>query len=264
MKQIVQRSPKVRAVFFFVGATLTLVTGMYTLRDKKYNRTALPFLVTLPLLLALRRYIAYATAEPIDVDWTRARRQFLQGSALGAASVLLDNLVAWRLGWVTYPHWGWKVAPPREVAYYVLVAVTGDFAVAVCEEMVYRGYGFATVSQAIGQPAALLLLVPMFGFHHSFANLDQIVTYAMAGSTLTVLRLASGDVWLPAGFHWAFNITETALFGNPVWHPSIRPRTFTGTPFWMGTDERLGMLLILIQAAIAAAVLAHSRTRRAS
>jgi hypothetical protein len=52
------------------------------------------------------------------------------------------------------------------------------------------------------------------------------------GTTLMLLRLHSDALWLPVGYHWAWNVLQTAVFGASDAAPSIRPLHVHGPERW--------------------------------
>jgi membrane protease YdiL (CAAX protease family) len=74
--------------------------------------------------------------------------------------------------------------------------------------MVFRGYGFETVREALGQPAALGVLIPAFALYHGL-DPQQALGMAAGGTALMLLRLQSDALWLPLGYHWAWNVFQT-------------------------------------------------------
>lgn len=41
------------------------------------------------------------------------------------------------------------------------------------------------------------------------------------GATLMLLRLHTDALWMPIGYHWAWNVLQTAVFGVPHSAPSL-------------------------------------------
>ena len=56
---------------------------------------------------------------------------------------------------------------------------------------------------------------------------------AASGLALLVLRIKSGDIWLPMGYHWAWNVTQTALLGPVDGLPSLLPLMVTDPYAWL-------------------------------
>jgi hypothetical protein len=82
-----------------------------------------------------------------------------------------------------------------------------------------------------------------------------------------LLRLHSDALWLPVGYHWAWNVLQAAIFGAPGFAPSLRPLQVHGPERWMGRpgQPEPGLLSTLIHLAVALLLwlwMRRSRTRR--
>ena len=128
----------------------------------------------------------------------------------------------------------------------------GQLAVAWNEEMVFRGYGFETVRAALGQGKAVAIRIPGFALYHGL-DPQQVLGMLASGATLMLLMLHSDALWLPVGYHWAWNVLQTAIFGTPESAPSIRPLKVHGPERWMGKpgQPEPGLLSTLIHLAMA-------------
>jgi membrane protease YdiL (CAAX protease family) len=103
--------------------------------------------------------------------------------------------------------------------------------------MVFRGYGFETVHEALGQGKTVAALVPGFALYHGL-DPRQVLGMLAGGTTLMLLRLHTDGLWLPVGYHWAWNTLQTAIFGASESAPSIRPLQVHGPERWMGQPGR--------------------------
>jgi CAAX protease family protein len=68
-----------------------------------------------------------------------------------------------------------------------------------------------------------------------------------------LLRLHSDALWLPIGYHWAWNVVQTAVFGAPDASPCLRPLHVQGPYRWTGRPghPEPGLLSTLIHLAVA-------------
>ncbi len=107
--------------------------------------------------------------------------------------------------------------------------------VAVCvnEELVFRGYGLDTATLAAGRPLAVAGLTLLFAAGHGFEWQVLIGQSAMA-LALTALRLRYNSLWVPMGYHFGWNMVQTAVFGPPDALPSLRLMEVHGPDLWMG------------------------------
>jgi membrane protease YdiL (CAAX protease family) len=177
--------------------------------------------------------------------------QALHGVGLGTAAFLAWLGIAKARQWVSAPAWGWEQASMKEVLRSAALLGGGHLAVAWNEEMVFRGYGFETVRAALGQGKAVAVLIPGFALYHGL-DPRRVLGMLAGGATLMLLRLHSDALWLPVGYHWAWNVLQTAIFGAPGSAPSIRPLHLHGPERWMGKpgQPEPGLLSTLIQLAV--------------
>lgn len=182
-------------------------------------------------------------------------RQLGAGAALGAAAFLAVAGSAAAQGWASAPEWGWEQAAPGAVLQAVAFQSLGHLAVAWNEELVFRGYGFATLREAWGEPAAIVALTLLFAAFHQLTP-RVLLGQAALGAALMALRVASGGLWLPLGYHWAWNVMQTAVLGPPDGLPSLRPLTVTGPAWWLGRPghPEPGLLSAAVNLAVAGGV----------
>lgn len=194
-------------------------------------------LVVLPLTLGITR--AFAELRPED------RRRWLElaplptlaeaarGAGLGAAAILSVLGAAAARGWVSAPAWGWERAPADEVARSVGLIAVGHLAVALNEELIFRGYGYETLRLALPEPAAAGLLVLLFGLAHPLRPQTLLGEMAL-GLALHALRRRSGGIWAAVGYHWAWNVVQVGVLGPADGQPSLRPLRAHGLHRWIG------------------------------
>jgi membrane protease YdiL (CAAX protease family) len=78
------------------------------------------------------------------------------------------------------------------------------------------------VREALGQGNAVEILIPGFALYQGL-DPQQVLGMLAGSATLMLLRLHSDALWLPIGYHWAWNTLQTAIFGTPGSAPSLRP-----------------------------------------
>jgi membrane protease YdiL (CAAX protease family) len=91
--------------------------------------------------------------------------------------------------------------------------------------MVFRGYGFETVREALGQGKAMVVLIPGFALYHGL-DPQQLPGKLAGGATLMLLKLHTDGLWMPVGYHWGWNVLQTAIFGASESAPSLRPSRY--------------------------------------
>ena len=92
-------------------------------------------------------------------------------------------------------------------------------AAAAAEEILFRGYAFQTLIQAVTFLPATILMAVVFGFAHyqnphvTFYSLANVV---IAGILFSFAYMKTRGLWLPLGIHFAWNFSQTTLFGLPT------------------------------------------------
>ncbi len=92
------------------------------------------------------------------------------------------------------------------------------FAVAVSEEIIFRGFLFRTVRELGGTWLAVAVSAVVFGSLHAFnpgASVTSSVAIALeAGVLLALAYAATNRLWLPIGIHFGWNFAEGPIFGT--------------------------------------------------
>lgn len=179
-----------------------------------FDRTA-RFLFYL-LASGIMARIEWRTIADYGLPWRQMfRRQFWQGALIGFVSLtaLLGVLRAagvfdfGRIALRGTEIWKWGAIYG---AVFLLVAFS--------EEFFYRGYPLFTLSTGIGfWPAAIFLNV-YFGYTH-YNNAGEtwagLVNAGLGGLFFCLLLRRSGNLWMPIGFHMAWNWGQTFFYGVP-------------------------------------------------
>jgi membrane protease YdiL (CAAX protease family) len=105
------------------------------------------------------------------------------------------------------------------LAHYALVWALAFLLVGLNEEVLFRGYTLLTMARGMGFWPAALLLSAAFGALHYFTKpmetlADGFSTGLIGLFVCYTVRL-TGDIWLAAGFHFAWNFAAMAVFGGP-------------------------------------------------
>src|SRR5512143_2544087 len=171
-------------------------------------------------LVAILLYGAIAAAmerrsfAAYGLPWREAlSSRFWQGAAAGLASlaVLAVALVATgalRVGMSSTPG---GTAAGFGVAYALVFAL-----LALREEFLYRGYGLCVLTQVAGFWPAALTATAWFARTHaglSGENALGLVSVALFGLLACLMLRRTGNLWMPIGFHAAWNWGQTYLLG---------------------------------------------------
>lgn len=240
MTRKIQYQPLVQCVTYFVGTRVITAVCWSLYPHSAPWAAAASRVTTIPfLVLWTRAFGAYTNIAPLYWTYEGERSRLRQtvtymsaGTSLGVGAFLFVVGVAMSRDWLRFPHWGWQVTPLPNVAYGVLLNTTEMFAVAVTEELVYRGYSFDLAVKALGKRRASVMLALLFALmHRTFLGAPGVGAGALA---LTSLRLMNDNLWLPIGYHFGWNVIQSVGLDPPATFTSIRPAHITGPALWLG------------------------------
>jgi membrane protease YdiL (CAAX protease family) len=158
--------------------------------------------------LERRSFAAYG------LPWRPAFRiRFWLGAAFGIASLSALVLTLSVLG-------GLRLTLPPHVGPEALLVGAGYLLLFIVlglrEEFLYRGYGLSTLARNIGFWPAAVIWSGWFTATHANNSGETALGLATVGLfgvfTCLLLRL-TGSLWMPIGFHAAWNWGQTFLFG---------------------------------------------------
>jgi membrane protease YdiL (CAAX protease family) len=208
---------------FIAGTLAATVAGKRPLIEDTIYRSLL-----MVLLLGSFAGMARIFDQPEGNVWTYLglpRRNWLRQALTGAilGFVLIFAAIVIIAIFFNY-HITRIVLSPRTLELPFLVAfilLTG----AMAEELMFRGYPFQRLVQAIGKLGAILVLSALFGFVHlrnphvSDSQAVQVFAFIntlLIGVVLAIAYLRTRALWLPWGLHFSWNFTLGLIFGLPV------------------------------------------------
>ncbi len=163
-------------------------------------------------------------------------REALGGIGVGLLIISIVVGVMAALHAVQFVGWGWSSA---SMSLFLPRTAVGLALAAVLEELLFRGYGFQRLIDAMGSWGAAFASSIIFGVAHlqnpSATALSTINT-ALSGGVLAVAYLKTRGLWLPIGLHWAWNFCMGSLFSFPVSGLRLDPAMFQVTmagPVWL-------------------------------
>ena len=190
----------------------------------------------------------------VALDSAAARRPALvRGWLLGALPILLPSallLLGGALAVRPSLHGSWWITAVR-LSFFLLGA-------ALFEELLSRGYIFATLREWLGWPVALGVTSLGFGLLHlgnPGANAQSVIMVTLAGVFLGAILLATSSLYAAWMAHWAWNwimavVLHAAVSGAPMPRPDYQvvdagPDWLTGGPWGPegGAGAAAGMLL---------------------
>jgi uncharacterized protein len=130
--------------------------------------------------------------------------------------------------------------------------------VALFEEFAFRGYALFTLSTGIGFWAAALIASAIFGYiHHGNPGESRVGMFSAGavGLLFCLLLRRTGDLWMPIGFHAAWDWGQTYFYGVPDSGVSAQGHLFSASfsgPTWLtgGTVGPEGSWLCILLLAL--------------
>lgn len=180
------------------------------------------------------------------------KREFGLGAALGWGMLLASILPMFLVGGLVVTLW----TVPRQFLLLGLDLVVLAVA-SLAEEVVFRGYPFQRLVEAIGPTAATIVISVLFALAHGFnpdVNRVGLIAAVFAGWLLCAGYLRTRALWFSWGWHFAWNASMGLLFGLPIsgitrFAPVIQSNTIG--PVWItggdyGPEGSLIAVIVLL------------------
>ncbi|RMH64259.1 MAG: CPBP family intramembrane metalloprotease [Calditrichaeota bacterium] len=213
--------PLTKIIIGIVGLALVMSAGQYvthkTLADTTLNPDVVNLIVGLvSAVLTIWAYrVLFRFYEKRSVTELSTRGMFKNlatGMVIGA---LLQSLTIA----VIYLSGGYRIMDVHPV-YFLIPPLTMGLTSAIMEEILVRGIIFRILEEKMGSYIALGISALLFGFMH-LANPNSSLWVAaglviQAGLLLGMAYIYSRSLWLPIAIHFAWNFTQSAIFGARV------------------------------------------------
>jgi membrane protease YdiL (CAAX protease family) len=203
--------------FLVAGYSAAAVAGDHVLWFEVIFRPLLAVLLLtiFSWLLAVANHVEErriaAQGLPLTQGWTR---QFVIGCAFG---LLLVSLAV-----IPLAIWGnlsFRTSLTLHNMARVLMVLGVLISGALAEELMFRGYPFQRLVEGIGAPGAIVVFSVLFGVVHLSnpgATVWGLVNTVAIGVLLSAVYLRAGSLWMPWGFHFAWNTALGLVLGLPV------------------------------------------------
>ena len=204
-----------------VGVTLGLILGALDFHPSRILLLCISSLALFPVLLGVFKLL---TASMEEKPLGSAGLAFLsgwkselgRGLTVGAAMILAVGGVEASLGLVEF---GWAGGSAERAATWGAFLFVVMALAAANEEMIFRGYPFQRLVDAVGPVPAVVVTSMLFGLVHlSNPSVTWISTLntALVGVPMAVAYLRTRMLWLPIGIHFAWNFIQGFVLGLPV------------------------------------------------
>lgn len=217
-----------KRIGIMLGGMVTLVVVVHGAQVVVHRRIPSWLEAVLILLLAFSVYALYVRLterRPVDELAPAALLpQSLLGLSIGV--VLFSTVIGLLTLTGNYRYLGYAWAPG------IFAAFATTAAVAVIEELLFRGFLFRVVQSIAGTWIGIAVSAIVFGALHAInphaTVWSSLAIATEAGGLLAFAYAATQRLWLPIGIHLGWNFTEGSIFGVPVsGHPAL-PSLFRG------------------------------------
>ncbi len=225
---------------YFAGA----LAGDHTLRFELIFRSCFAglLLAGFSWLLTVGNHVEEhriaAQGLPLAPGWLG---QLAAGCGLGFVLIVIAVVAVALFGNLSF-HSALSAQSILRVPIVLFVLIAGSLA----EELMFRGYPFQRLAEAIGPGGAILVFSALFAMVHFMnpgANAWGLLNTVGIGVVLSVAYLRTRALWLPWGLHFGWNATLGLFFGLPVSGLrlfNVALRTTATGPTWL-TGGSYGM-----------------------
>jgi membrane protease YdiL (CAAX protease family) len=187
------------------------------------------------VLLAVVRWMEGRTLRETGLfGRTNFLRRFGEGVALGAGPIAVHAAALAAVGMYVFSLPGSASALEAVALAAVLLLVGFE------EEVRYRALAFRTLDQGVGSVLAMVTSGAFFGLSHATnagATPMAVAAVAVGGVFLAACYLRYRTLWVPIGFHFAWNTMTGVVLGLPVSGtqiPGLLHAEIVGPDFWTG------------------------------
>jgi len=211
-------------MMWFVASQVLSIRSARGLTNRFNIDSARPLLASLFLLFLL--IVGFSLLAAISRRPSTARdllglprratagKEWLLGAAIGWGAAVLCLLLLALTGSLTVGFW----MEPRAFG-LILVNLATVAAGSLAEEVVFRGYPYRCLIEAIGPTRATVILAVFYGLFHTLTGDGSFAAFLitfLAGILLALGWLRTYGLWLSWGLHFAWNASLGILFGLPV------------------------------------------------
>jgi membrane protease YdiL (CAAX protease family) len=212
--------PATMAVFAFTSGLAPRSLGPY----RELASMSAAALITFLLTLLFTRWDNIALRDIGASLSSRSLPRLAAGFLLGAAMVTVQDLTLLAAG-----HIHWQRNPQAGMA-QLIVGFALFSAIALREELAYRGYPLRRLNSAFGFWTAQLVVAAVFAIEHrlggSYTWADAFAGVFLGSLLFGAASLLTRGLALPMGIHLAWNFCQWLLGGKKMpglWQPIVDP-----------------------------------------
>ncbi|MFP4662208.1 MAG: CPBP family intramembrane glutamic endopeptidase [Halanaerobiales bacterium] len=167
-------------------------------------------------------FIVYKIFEKKDdfpLGWKSDRylKKSFEGIIWGVVLITIPFLLVWLFRGINVANLSLSIAVLKSISLGIILFL----AVAVGEEFLARGYIQGIVKKYYGAKSAIIVSSLIFSLLHIFnqnalQNPIPIISLFLAGILFGVSREITGDLWVPIGLHFSWNLFQGHIYGFEV------------------------------------------------
>ncbi|QTE23313.1 CPBP family intramembrane glutamic endopeptidase [Polaribacter cellanae] len=234
--------------------------------SKDWNNLIVTIISTaLAVIVYIYLYKFYEKRNITEFSKNSLVKNLILGVMLGTLLQALTILVIYLKG-------GYTILSINPIM-YIIPSLAMAFASAIFEEILFRGIIFRITEEKLGSYISLIISAIIFGALH-FTNPNSSLSASIglaiqAGLLLGAAYIYSRNLWFPIAIHFAWNFTQSAIFGanvsgNTISKTLISSRIegenwFTGGQF--GPEGSIQATVFCLMATIILMILSHKKGR---
>lgn len=233
--------PIIWVVLFFVGLAsllfpLILLSDRYSFEITMFHQASLILIVSILFQLLRRKPISELTGKLNSKGF----KEIIYGIFLGTILMIVPAILFTLFGFVR-----WNV---NEFNSSIIIDGINLFlAVAIAEELLFRGFNFQRLIQSFGKWPAQLLMAALFllthinnpGMHGIIKVMASINIF-IASILFGIAYLKTKSLFMPIGLHFMANFMQGTLLGFGVsgnQESSVLKPIFNNVPIWLSGGE---------------------------
>jgi membrane protease YdiL (CAAX protease family) len=243
----------IAAIVVLDHLTISLLSFVLTLASPASQKVAFLLRCGIAVLVLLLSGWILERRSPAEVGLARrnAMRNILLGLALSGLMMVLVTIIFTLAGWYHIQ----DVGGMGDGIGALMGGLLLSFAIAVHEEVLFRGILFRLLERGLGSSLALTLSALAFGWLHinnpGASWLSSLAIALEAGISLAAAYMLTRSLWLSIGLHCGWNFFEGTVFGFNVSgnsFPVLLHSDTTGPQLWTGGvfGPEAGLVAILL------------------
>ncbi|MBD3668717.1 MAG: CPBP family intramembrane metalloprotease [Kangiella sp.] len=156
------------------------------------------------------------TLETLGLRW---REHIISHSFIGLLAGLTVMAIIYAVVWLV-TNAEIKVLPETVLSSFLLKAVPTLLALALMEELAFRGYLLFKLRQLLNTRVAIYATAIVFGLYHGLV-IESLIGPAVWGLVFALLAFWSRGLAMPTMFHFALNFAQAIFDSKPKYTPGL-------------------------------------------